>query len=182
MPEFVITICCAADVVATRWSANVSVVGATMTCGLPAVQVSIDVLSPPPSVSLVNPTVAICAPVAPSGGAQRTVTGAVVLTISPAKLQVVRPAQPLPFAANVNQVDVCMMVALATWSGPTGRRAVLVTTMALDAVVPAPTIPKSRSAAEITALVPLPWSATFLGMVSAGSSEEISKSASRAPD
>lgn len=142
-------------------------------------QVSNATLSPPPSVSLVNVTVAFWVPVAPTGGAQRipTATGATIA----AKLQLVWFEQPDPFASNVNQPMVCVIVALAIARVPSGAAPPLVTLMFAVPIAPPPTVPNIASCAMITALVPVPLSDRTRDGI-AGSLLPIVRLARRDPD
>jgi hypothetical protein len=91
-----------------------------------------------------------------------------------ANVHIVIPVQPLPFASNVNQVEVCAMLALPRVSVPTGSAAEFVTAMSEGADEPPATIPKAgnASAVAIVAFVPVPARVIdFTGV--AGSSVEI---------
>src|SRR4051812_35886396 len=107
----------ALDVVPAFCAGNVSIVGATIACGCPAVHVRLATLSPPESESLANVTIDVCEPVTPAGGEQMTPTCAGVVT-ERLRLQLC-PTQPsVPSGTNVNQVPAGSITALNTASGP----------------------------------------------------------------
>jgi hypothetical protein len=145
----------------TATSPNATEVVTRLTSGVPASHVRSATLSPPASESLVNVTVAVCMPIAPVGGWQRTLRVLFGGT-SALRLHDVVVWQPLiPVVMNENQPLPPASVAVMTRSGPWFVVTEFETVMVPVPVSPGATMPKLAavtSVTAITALVPMPVS------------------------